>query len=146
MTIKKGIKYTAISLFSLGFLLFATLIVHIAVMVKGKKPLASEHTQLARIDFSAAADPRTITEIEQSIGTLPGVQSTYYNPATHTLVYAFNNKLQNAAEVYQSQVTSRNIDALKYTVSAADAAKGCPAMDNNSFYGRLTKTVSSIVN
>ena len=146
MTIKKGIKYTAIGVFSLAFLLFATLIVHIAVMVKGKKPLASEHTQLARIDFSTAADPETITEIEQSIGALPGVQSTYYNPATHTLVYAYNNKLQNAADVYQSQIRSRKVDALKYTVSAADATKGCPAMNDNSFYGRLTKTVSSIVN
>lgn len=146
MTIKKGIKYTAISLLSLGFLLFATLIVHIAVMVKGKKPLASEHTQLARIDFSRTADPAAIADIEQSIGALPGVQSTYYNPDTRILVYAYNNKLQDAAQVYQSQVSSRNIDALKYTVSAADAAKGCPAMNNNSFYGKLTKVVSSIVN
>ena len=146
MTIRKGIKYTVISLFSLAFLLFATLIVHIAVMVKGKKPLSSEQTQLARIDFPPATDPQVISEIEQSIKALPGIESTYYNPTTHILVYAYNNKQQSAAQVYESQVSARNIDALKYTVSAADATKGCPVMNDKSFYGRLTKTVSSIVN
>lgn len=146
MTIKKGIKYTAISVFSLGFLLFATLIVHIAVMVKGNKPLASEHTQLARIDFPQNTDPSVMTKVEQSIKSLDGVQSTYYNPATQILVYAYNNKVQNAENIYQSQIVARNINALKYTVSAADAAKGCPAMNNNSFYGRLTRTISAIVN
>lgn len=146
MTIKKGIKYTAIGIFSLGILLFATLLIHIAVMVKGKKPLSSEQTQLARIDFPPATDPVVISEIEQSIKALPGIQSTYYNPATHILVYAYNNKQQSAAQVYESQVSARNVDALKYTVSAADATKGCPAMNDKSFYGRLTKTVSAIVN
>lgn len=146
MNTKKVIKYTAISVFSIAFLFFATLIVHIAVMVKGKTPLASANTQLARIDLGNNVNNEAAVQLESDIRSLPGVKSTYYNPQTHILVYSFDNKILSADQVYQSQVASKSISAAKYVVSASDATKGCPAMDHNSFYARLTRVVSSVVN
>ncbi|RQO31876.1 hypothetical protein DBR32_03465 [Taibaiella sp. KBW10] len=146
MNIKKVIKYTSISVFSLAFLFFATLIIHIAVMVKGKTPQASATTQLARVDFGAQVGAQDVAAIESDLKATPGIKSTYYNPQTRVLVYSFDNKQLNADQVFQSRISSKNIDAVKYTVAASDLMKGCPAMDHNSFYARLTRAVSAVVN
>lgn len=57
MKTKKLIKRGVIVVLGAAFLLFATLIIHIAVMVQGKSPLPLATTQIARIDFNEEISP-----------------------------------------------------------------------------------------
>jgi hypothetical protein len=146
MKISKKVKILSGSILGLAFLLFATLIVHIAIMVRGRAPLPFATVQMARADFREAVDSASAIRIQNNIKRLKGVQSTYFNLKDYVLVYTFDNKVNTAQGIYDEAIRNAGFRSVRYVVSASDLTKGCPVMNNNSFYGKLTETVANIVN
>jgi copper chaperone CopZ len=146
MKMNKKIKIVAFSLLGLGFLFFATLIVHIAIMVKGRPAPAYATIQMARADFKEPVDSLSAVKIQNNIKNLKGVQSTYFNVKDYIVVYTYDNKVNTAQNIYDLAIRDAGFRSSRYLVSEKDLAKGCPAMNSNSFYGKLTDVVSKIVN
>lgn len=146
MSIKKKVKIALFGVLGLFFLLFATLIIHIAVMVKGRSPLSEPTVQMARVDFKQQAAPAKIAAVEARIRSLKGVKATYFNQQSNILIYTFDNRRNNAENIYLEAVKPSGMIAAHYVPSSKDLAFGCPAMNGNSFYGKLTDIVSSVVN
>lgn len=145
-TTRKKIKWTFFGLLGLGFLLFLTLVVHIAVMVYHKGPLPFEHVQMARVDFQKPLDSVQIASLETQLLAQKGVKTSYFNTKDDNLVYTFDNRQNSSQKIYQEIFQSGALSAKRYTVSADDLAKGCPVMNNNSFYGKLTSVISKAIN
>lgn len=143
---KKTLKIAIFSIAGIAFLFFATLIVHIVIMVKNKAPLANATIQMARADFNEPIDAIAATKIQNEIKMQAGVKSTYFNSNSNILVYTFDNRANDAQDIYNNAIKNSGFASERHIVSAEDATKGCPAMDNKSFYGKLTKVVTSIVN
>lgn len=122
------------------------LLVHIVVMVKEMPEYAYRTTQLGRADFKEPVDSATALLIQQKIKKLPGVSSTYFNQKDDILVYAFDNSLNSSENIYNTGIKNSGIRSVRYIVSDEDLKNGCPAMNGNSFYGKLTQFVSNIVN
>lgn len=146
MHMRKKIKWTILGFLSLGFLLFLTLVVHIAVMVYHRRPLPFEHTQMARVDFPDALDSMQISRLKKELLSQSGVKTAYFSRQHHNVVYTFDNRLNNTQKIYNEVFGQRSDGAKRYIVSADDLKKGCPVMDNNSFYGKLTSVISKTIN
>jgi hypothetical protein len=146
MKLNKKIKIVAFSLLGLAFLFFATLIVHIAIMVKGRPTPAFATIQMARADFKEPVDSLSAVRIQNEIKNLKGVQTTWFNAKDYILVYSFDNKINTAQSIYDAAIKNSGFRSVRYIVGKADLAKGCPVMNNNSFYGKLTEVVAGIVN
>lgn len=146
MKINKRWKIGIISTIGVVFLLFATLIVHIAIMVHNRGPLAFATIQMGRSDFQAPVDSTQAQQIQKHILAMKGVKSTYFNMKDGIVIYTFDNRANTAQQIYDKAIRTSGIPSLRYTVSEKDMAKGCPVMNSNSFYGKLTAVVSKIVN
>jgi hypothetical protein len=146
MKINKKLKIVSVSQLGLVFLFFAVLIVHIAIMVKGRPAPANAMIQMARADFREPVDAQSAAKIQNNIKSLKGVESTYFNLKDHIVVYTYNNKVNTAQHIYDVAIKDVGFRSVRYTVSQNDLSKGCPVLNNNSFYGRLTEKVASIVN
>lgn len=146
MKIRKKIKWFLLGTLGLAILLFLTLFIHIAVMVYHKGPLPFEHIQMARADFLAPLDKANVAQIKSRLEGQKGVKSTFFSPKDRDVVYTFDNRQNNAANIYHAAIQGAAVPSKPYVVTAADLATGCPAMDNSSFYGKLTAAVSRIVN
>ncbi len=146
MKLNKKIKVVAFSLLGLAFLFFATLIVHIAVMVKVRPTPAYATIQMARADFREPVDSLSAIRIQNDIKSLKGVQTTYFNAKDYILVYSFDNKVNTARNIYDAAIRNSGFRSARYIVNKTDLAKGCPVMNSNSFYGKLTGVVAGIVN
>src|ERR1700743_3741080 len=140
MKINKKIKILLGSVLGLAFLLFAVLIVHIAIMVKGRP--ADATVQLGRADFKEPVDSLSAVKIQDEIKNLKGVKYTYFNAKDYIMVYAFDNKVNTARQIYDAAIKNAGFRSVRYTVGAADLTKGCPVMSNHSFYGKLTEMVA----
>lgn len=145
-SLKKKIKIGIISLLGIGFLLFAVLIVHIAIMVDNNEPLPMATIQMARADFQEPIDSLDAQYIKQKITLLQGVKSTYFNLKDEILIYTFDNRVNSAQNIYDKAIKTAGFSVERYTVSEEDLARGCPAMSDNSFYGNLTALVSNVIN
>jgi hypothetical protein len=146
MKFGKKWKIAIFSVLGAAFLLFATLVVHIAVMVHQRGPLAFATIQMARSDFQAPVDSARAQEIQKHILTLKGVKSTYCNLKDGILIYTFDNRINTAQQIYDEAIKTSGIPSVRYTVSKKDLARGCPVMNNSSFYGKLTAIISKVVN
>lgn len=146
MKLGKKWKIAIFSILGVAFLLFATLIIHIAVMVHHRGPLTFATIQMARSDFQAPVDSAQAQQIQKNILALNGVKSTYFNLKDGIVIYTFDNRINTAQQIYDKAIKTSGIPAERYTVSEMDLAKGCPVMNNNSFYGKLTAVVSKFVN
>lgn len=146
MKMNKKIKITAFSLLGVAFLFFATLVIHIGIMVKNQKPLENATIQMARVDFSNSLDLQQAQVIEENIKNQKGVKDVFYNEKNHLLIYTFDNRINNSENIYNTSIKSAEFSSAPYFVSAEDAAKGCPVINSDSFYGQLTKVVSKIIN
>lgn len=140
--IKTGLKIAG----SLVFLFFAVMIVHIVIMVKNRPPLANETVQLGRADFQQPLDSSSIINIQANIKKLPGVKTTYFNAKDNILVYGYDNRKNTAENIYDGAIRNCGYASVRYTVNASDMANGCPVIDNNSFYGKVTSVIAKIVN
>ncbi len=146
MKINKKIKIVFGVVFGIAFLFFATLIVHIAIMVKGRVLPPDATVQMARADFKEPVDSLSAIKIQNDIKMQKGVQTTYFNSKDYIMVYSFDNKVNTAQNIYDAAIRNSGFRSARYIVSKADLAKGCPVMNHNSFYGKLTEMVASIVN
>lgn len=146
MQLRKKIKWTLIGILSVSFLLFLTLIVHIAVMVYHKAPLPFEHVQMARADFQAPLSATQLKKIKERLEQQKGIQSTFFNTKDRNVVYTFDNRENTAGQIYHLAIQDPAYHSSPYTVTQADLASGCPVIDNHSFYGKLTAAVSKIIN
>lgn len=146
MSTKKKIKIAIFSLLGFCLLLFATLVVHIAIMVKGKSQLSSTTIQIARVDFQQELDADQLATIQEDIRALKGVKSSFFNPKSNILIYTFDNRENNAKKIYQEAIQSSNIISTRYVPSSEELEAGCPVINKNSFYGRLTDAISAIIN
>lgn len=146
MKTKKIIKRGIIVSLGVGFLFVATLLIHIVVMVQGKSPLPFATTQIARIDFNEEINPTQAQIIEDKFREFQGVKSTHFNLDDGILVYTFDNRLNDSKQIYDGFMKESNLLGSRYIVSEEDLSRGCPAIDNDSFYGKLTQVVSKVVN
>lgn len=140
--VKKILIYTGGAVVAL----FLVLMVHIVVMVKNMPHYTNPTVQLARADFKEPVDSGSAARIQQQIKKLPGVASTYFNQKAGILVYAYDNRKNNAQNIYDDVVRNSGFRSVRYTVTAEDLKSGCPVMNDNSFYGKLTNMVAKIVN
>jgi hypothetical protein len=142
---RKIIKITLISL-SVFFVLFAVLIVHIAMVTK-YKAVEPDGRQLSRIDFTEKVDSTEANKIKSFVGHLDGVESTYFNIPDGIFVYTYSLNKQNSLGVYNKLMSYGKYKAHRYVVDAADATKGCPAMGGNkSFILSLAMYVGKLIN
>lgn len=146
MTLKKKIKITIAGALGLAVLLFIVLVVHIAIMVKGRTPPENATIQMARADFDQQPGVAGAGLIESRIRAMSGVKSTYYNPASKILIYTFDATKNNAEAIFDRAVKPSGFGAALHTFSKEEMSRGCPAMDNSSFYGKLTTVIDRIVN
>lgn len=146
MKINKKIKIALFSIMGFAFLFVAALLVHITLMVKEMRNLPDATIQLARADFKQPVDPINALQIENKVMEQTGVKSTYFNPKDYTLVYTFDNRVNNARNIYDHAIRNDGFLSTRYIVSAADLSQGCPVMNDHSFYGKLTAFVGRFVN
>ncbi|PSK93200.1 hypothetical protein B0I18_102170 [Taibaiella chishuiensis] len=146
MTMKKKLKVAAGSLLGIMFLFSAVLLIHIVVMVKNRKPLPAATLQMARADFKQPVPDQVMQTIQQAVSRQKGVKETYYNAGSRMLVYTYDNKVNTAEAIYASAIRPSGMSSERHLVSQSEATKGCPAMDNHSFYGKLTNMVARVVN
>ncbi|MGF7230228.1 hypothetical protein [Arachidicoccus sp.] len=146
MKINKKVKIAAGSILGIAFLLFATLIVHVAYMVKkeAKEPFA--HVQMSRTDFQQPVDSASALAIQNKIKTLKGVKSTYFNLKDNILIYTFDNRENTAQDIYNNAIKNTGFASSRHIVSSKEMNTGCPVMNPNSFYGKLSTLVAKVVN
>jgi len=142
---RKIIKIALISL-SVVFVLFAVLIVHIAMVTK-YKAVEPDGRQLSRIDFTEKVDSTEANKIKNFVGHLDGVESTYFNVKDGIFVYTYALSKQNSLGVYNKLMSYGKYKAHRYMVDPSEATKGCPAMGGNkSFMYSLVMYVGKLIN
>ncbi|WP_107040308.1 hypothetical protein [Brumimicrobium mesophilum] len=146
MKTRKKIKMVATILLGGAFLFFATLVIHIGIMVYGKEALPLATTQIGRLDFDEQINEGQANAIENQFKNIEGVKSTYFNVGSDILIYTFDNRKNSTENIYKEFNQGSNYLSSRYTVSEEDLSKGCPAIESDSFYGKLTSMVSKIVN
>lgn len=146
MKINKKIRIVLLSILGLVCLLFVTLIAHVIIMIKEMRTLPYATIQRARADFKQPVDSLNALQIENKVMAQPGVESTYFNPREYILVYTFDNRVNNAQNIYDKVIKNDGFKSVRYIVSATDLSKGCPVMNDNNFYGKLTAFVGRFVN
>lgn len=146
MTLRKKIKIAAVTVLGAGALLFFILIVHIAFMVKGRKRPELATIQMVRADFKQPAGVEEADRIVSKLKAMTGVKDAYYNPGSGILIYTFDATRNNANAIFETAVRPAGLAVEMKTFSKEELSAGCPAMDNNSFYGRLTGIVDRVVN
>lgn len=146
MKISKKVKFGIFGILGLVFLFFLVLIVHIGIMVHERGPIAMATVQMARADFQKPVDSMQAQQIQTQIKAQKGVKSTYFNIKDGIVIYTFDNRENTAGSIYKKAIKTFSIPSARYTVSKEDLANGCPVMNNNSFYGKLTAVVSKVVN
>jgi hypothetical protein len=145
MKTKKILKITAISL-SVVFVLFAALIIHLAMVIKDKQ-VEPDDRQLSRIDFIQKVDSAEAVKIRSFVAHLEGVESTFFNVKDGILVYTYSLQKQSSQTVYDQLMRSGNYKAKRFVVSEEQASTGCPAMGGNkSFIYTMALAVKKVIN
>lgn len=146
MSSGKKVKIIIGGIVGIALLFFMVLIIHIGVMVNNREPIANATIQMARADFNVSLDSASVLLIQDNIKELEGVRSTYFNYDSDILIYTFDNRVNRAQNIYDKAIRDSGFPSERITVSAEEAMQGCPAMSNNSFYGKLTRLVAQVIN
>lgn len=137
--------YKVLLLFSgTVLLLFAVLMAHLVWIVRNQKQQPNATLSMARADFSGPVTAATRAAIDQKLQAQPGMRSSFWNQRDHTLVYAFDNRENSAASIFDAAIRSEASDAERVIVTAAAAQQGCPATGSNAFYGKLMQLAGYI--
>lgn len=144
MKFKKIILRTLAVTFIISLVLSAILFAHIYKYTHSEA-YNTVAIQLARIDFKEKISPEEGEHIKAFIQHVTGVKTALFNHEHGVLVYTYLPNEQNPATVYQLLCSHKPYKAERYTVSAEEAATGCPALgDENSFKNKLTRFIASI--
>ncbi len=111
---------------SLFVVLFAVLVIHIA-MIKKSKTNDNRNRQLSRIDFIDNLNHNNSQKIKQMVLSLPGVDGAFVNEQNNILVYSHNPEVLSANVITNAITKHTGLKAKRYTVTAADLQNGCPA-------------------
>ncbi|MGH2643860.1 MAG: hypothetical protein ACRDE2_07930, partial [Chitinophagaceae bacterium] len=120
MKINKKIKIALLSALGIAVLLIITLLVHVTIMVKEMRDLPDATIQMARADFIQPVDSMSALQIEDKVMDQPGVKSTYFNSKDYTLVYTFDNRVDNAQNIYNHAIKNDGFNSSRFIVSASD--------------------------
>lgn len=146
MKINKKVKIAVGSMLGIAFLFFATLIIHIAYMVHKQAQEPFAHEQMSRADFLQAVDSSSALNIENKVKSLKGVKSTYFNLKDNIFIYTFDNRENNSQAIYDNAIKNSGFASSRHIVTAKEMNTGCPAMNPNSFYGKISTLVARVVN
>ena len=141
---KKKINKVVLLFSGTVLLLFTVLMVHLVWIVRDKKQQPNATLSMARADFSGPVTAATRAVIDQKLQAQPGMRSSFWNQRDHTLVYAFDNRENNAGTIFDAAIKSEAADAERVIVTAAAAQQGCPATGTNAFYGKLMQLAEYI--
>lgn len=140
---RKFLKFT-IWTFSIVVLLFAALVIHIA-MVSPQTTNDSRLRQLSRIDFKQEVSAEEAEEIKGFVGAMEGVEGAHFNLQNGAFVYIYNTDKQDAETVYKKLMAKSNYKAERYIVDEKTGQGGCPMhVEESSFTGKLTAFVTQI--
>lgn len=127
---------------SISVILFIALVVHIAIVTNPKdKPHYG--IQLSRIDFNTKMDTSAANEINAYVRSIKGVTATMFSFENNNLVYAHQLDIVSGQEVYEKLQAAKQIDAKRYSVSAAEMDKlaKCPVMSEHSILKSLAHSI-----
>ncbi len=136
---------TFLSVLGVLMVLTGILVYHIYSVTRTKNDFRTTR-QLSRIDFTQPLDSGEATKVRYYVGSLEGVESTHFNYASNILVYSYFPEKQSSENVFALVQKFGKYPAKKYEVNAEDLAKGCPAIDKNSFTYRSSSFVSNLMN
>jgi len=140
---RKIIKITLISL-SVCALLFAVLIIHIALVMKPKN--VENNIQLSRIDFKQPVDSTEAIKIVSFVRHLDGVENAFFNPKSGILICGFYNQKQNSQNVYNKLMAYGHYKAERFIIDASAEIKGCPAMGTDkSFIYTMASSLADLI-
>lgn len=145
---KKRILKISIWTASIAILLFATLVIHIAlVLPPTKQTNDTRQRQLSRIDFKQELSDAEAEKIKGTIGAMEGVQGVHYNPESKILVYIHSTEKVNPNTVYSNVVKANNYKAERYIIAANEVKGGCTAGmgKERSLTVKLAQVVSDII-
>ena len=146
--IKKRILKISLWTSAVAVVLFATLVIHIAMVIPPTKPVNDTRSrQLSRIDFKQDLSNDEVDKIKGFIGAMEGVEGVHYNPESRILVYIHSTEKVNPNNVYQKVVGIGNYNASRYVVEKEDIKGGCTAgMDKEkSVTVKMAQVVSNII-
>lgn len=138
-TIKRMFRIVAATI----VLLLGLLIVHIALVVEPDR-IENNTQQLSRIDFKQAPSGSNRAEIMQLLQTQPGVKDSYFSAAGDMLIVRFDATQNKSANLLQVLQHHFDVAASLHTVSANDAAKGCPVAGTGSVIHKLGTVVAGL--
>lgn len=121
--------------------LFATLVIHIALVTKNKTN-DSRNRQLSRIDFVNDITAKDAAHIKQLVLSLPGVDGAFVNEQSNILVFSHHPDQQNANIITAALTKVTGLQAKRYTVNENDLKNGCPAGYEKSTISKLALAVA----
>lgn len=125
--------------------LFAVLVVHIALVTGPKAPTHLADVQLARIDFDAPLDSAQAASVRSAVLGLPGVEHVYMNIPAGTMTYSYVCAVQDQHRVYGQVATISPVPCRAFIVEASDLAGSCPAMAQGGVQQRFSSWISELV-
>ena len=130
---KKKIWKTIIISFSVAFILFTVLCIHIYVMMK-PKPADASTIAMARIDVKQNINKQDADKISAWLYNHKGVQHVLCNPQTRIVVFSFYPMQVNANKLTAGLSSSLNYKTVRYMPSEQDMMKGCPVAASSFSY------------
>jgi hypothetical protein len=146
--IKKRVLNITLWTSAVAIVLFATLVIHIAMVIPPTKQVNdTRNRQLSRIDFKQDLSPTQADKIKGFIGAMEGVEGVHYNPESKILVYIHSTEKVNPNTVYNKVVKMNNYKAERYVVKAAEIKGGCTAGmgKEKSLTVKMAQVVSNII-
>lgn len=141
---KKRVIQFAAGISGLVVILFVTLVVHVG-MVSVVKKNDKRIRQLSRIDFMQDIHAEQASDIRSYVSSLNGVCGVNYNEQSKILTYMYDPAILNASDVYTKLVAHGNYKAKKYTVTADDLTKGCPAFAEKGGFSKAVLFCSNLL-
>jgi hypothetical protein len=144
----KLLKKITIGLLSLVVLFFATLAIHIYMVLPAPKVNSDARVrQLSRIDFNQQIDSAEAQKIQGFVANMEGIESTYFNVPDNVLVYTYTVGKQNSDVVYNKLMAFGKYNAQKYVVTTQQASTGCPIdTKEKTFTGMFSAYMAHIFN
>jgi len=145
MKINRKLKIALVSILGTFLLLFAVLVVHIALVTKNTK-YDHPSIQLARIDFKEPIDSLKAKQINRDIKAIAGVGNTHFNTKAGILIYSMDVNKNSNDKVFKELMSKTTYKAKPFVVTEAMAANGCPVMDKTTFTYKFSNVINKIIN